>query len=133
MKKNTNLIGRWQTIKNNPKSDCQLIVCLKKILPSFSKFIFCNSGSEANIKALRIARAITNKSKVVAATGSWHGSVDSLLFQPDNKLKPKFLSDGLSNNDKKKIGKNIINHKKHNSKDNSIHHFRTLSRSTQTH
>ena len=35
---------------------------LKKILPNFSKFIFCNSGSEANIKALRICRALTGKS-----------------------------------------------------------------------
>ena len=32
---------------------------LKKILPNFSKFIFCNSGSESIIKSIRIARAIT--------------------------------------------------------------------------
>jgi glutamate-1-semialdehyde 2,1-aminomutase len=76
---------------------------LKKILPSFSKFIFCNSGSEANIKALRIARAITNKSKVVAATGSWHGSVDQFLFKSNKKFQTINLSDGISNDQKKNL------------------------------
>ena len=76
---------------------------LKKILPSFAKFIFCNSGSEANIKALRIARAITNKSKVVAATGSWHGSVDQFLFKSNKKFKTISLSDGISNDQKKNL------------------------------
>ena len=74
---------------------------LKKILPSFNKFIFCNSGSEANIKALRIARAITNKSKVVATTGSWHGSVDQFLFKSNKKLQKINLSDGISIDQKK--------------------------------
>ena len=55
-----------------------------KLMPNFSRIIFCNSGSEANIKALRICRAITNKSKVACVTGSWHGSVDQFLFKPSN-------------------------------------------------
>ena len=74
---------------------------LKKIL--ISKFIFCNSGSEANIKALRIARAITNKTKVVATTGSWHGSVDQFLFKPNKKLQNINLSDGISMDQKKNL------------------------------
>ena len=76
---------------------------LKKILPNFSKFIFCNSGSEANIKALRIARAITNKSKVVATTGSWHGSVDQFLFKSNKDNKVINLSDGITNDQKKNL------------------------------
>jgi glutamate-1-semialdehyde aminotransferase len=76
---------------------------LKKILPNFSKFIFCNSGSEANIKALRIARAITNKSKVVATTGSWHGSVDQFLFKSNKNNKAINLSDGIGNDQKKNL------------------------------
>lgn len=76
---------------------------LNKILPNFSKFIFCNSGSEANIKALRICRALTGKSKVVTATGSWHGSVDQFLFQPNKKLKNQKLSDGVTDEQKKNL------------------------------
>lgn len=68
---------------------------LKKIFPNFDKFIFCNSGSEAIIKTLRIVRAISKK-KIVGVEGSWHGSVDQFLYQ--KKGKDKFpLSAGLSN------------------------------------
>jgi len=76
---------------------------IKKILPNFSKFIFCNSGSEANIKALRICRALTGKSKVVTATGSWHGSVDQFLFKPNKKFKNEKLSDGVTSEQKKNL------------------------------
>ena len=34
-------------------------------------------------------------------TGSWHGSVDKLLFKKENKILP--ISDGLNENDKKNI------------------------------
>ena len=34
---------------------------LKKIFPKYSKFIFCNSGTEAVIKSLRIARSLSKK------------------------------------------------------------------------
>lgn len=68
---------------------------LKELLPIFSKFIYCNSGSEANIKALRICRALTNKSKVASVTGSWHGSVDQFLLKPSKNLSTVKLSDGL--------------------------------------
>ena len=64
---------------------------IKKIFPSFEKIIFCNSGTEAVTKALRISRTLNKKECIVSVVGSWHGSVDSLLFQPDSKLKPKFL------------------------------------------
>ena len=76
---------------------------IKKIFPSFEKIIFCNSGTEAIIKALRISRTLNKKECIVSVVGSWHGSVDSLLFQPDDKFRPKFLSDGLSINDRRKI------------------------------
>jgi len=76
---------------------------IKKIFPNFEKIIFCNSGTEAVTKALRISRTLNIKECIVSVVGSWHGSVDSLLFKPDSKLRPKFLSDGISNNDKKKI------------------------------
>ncbi len=76
---------------------------LKKIFPTFSKFIFCNSGAEANLKALRIARAITKKDVVANVTGSWHGSIDQFLFKSDRKGKPSAISSGLEKNLKKNI------------------------------
>jgi len=76
---------------------------IKKFFPSFEKIIFCNSGTEAVTKALRISRTLNKKEYIVSVVGSWHGSVDKLLFNPGNKLKPEFLSEGISNSDKKKI------------------------------
>ena len=34
---------------------------LKKILPNYSKFIFCSTGSEAVMKSIRISKAVTKK------------------------------------------------------------------------
>ena len=75
---------------------------LRKKLKNCSKIIFCNSGTEAIIKSLRIVKALSEK-KIVSVTGSWHGSVDKLLFTPGKNLKPNYLSSGLSISDKKNL------------------------------
>jgi glutamate-1-semialdehyde 2,1-aminomutase len=76
---------------------------IKKTILNSSKIIFCNSGTEAVIKSLRIVKALSKKKKIVSVAGSWHGSVDKLLFFPNEKLKPQILSAGLSKDDKKNI------------------------------
>ena len=76
---------------------------IKKNFPSFSRIIFCNSGAEAVLKSLRISKSLNKKKLTVNVTGSWHGSVDQLLFYPNKYLKPQKLSDGLSLDDKKKL------------------------------
>jgi len=42
---------------------------------------FVNSGTEANTIAIRLARAITGKSKIVKFDGGYHGSIDYLLVE----------------------------------------------------
>jgi glutamate-1-semialdehyde 2,1-aminomutase len=41
---------------------------------------FVNSGTEATMDALRLARAVTGRDKVVKMEGSYHGHTDPLLF-----------------------------------------------------
>ncbi|MCY1211343.1 Glutamate-1-semialdehyde 2,1-aminomutase [compost metagenome] len=41
----------------------------------------CNTGSEAVMAALRIARTVTGRSTVVAFTGSYHGTFDEVLVR----------------------------------------------------
>jgi glutamate-1-semialdehyde 2,1-aminomutase len=96
-------VGSNYSLINNFAEKYSLII--KKIFPEFSKFILCASGTEANMKAIRIARAITSKKKVVMISGSWHGSVDELLYTSDDEKsgEKKYLSNGLSNNDKDTI------------------------------
>ena len=78
---------------------------LKRFLPSYSKFLFCNSGAEAIVKTIRLVKAVTNKNLIISVTGSWHGSVDRTLFSSNlmpvtisskKDLKPYELSSGLS-------------------------------------
>ncbi len=78
-------------------------IILKKIFSSYSKFIMCSSGSEANTKAIRLARSLSSKEYIVMTSGSWHGSVDQLLFDKNyNKPNKTILSNGLTEDIKKK-------------------------------
>ena len=56
-------------------------VALKKVMPWNDHFVFCNSGSEATMRAIRIARAFTGKSKIGIFSGGWHGSHDMVLME----------------------------------------------------
>ena len=76
---------------------------LKGIFPEYEKFVFCNSGTEAVMKSLRIARAVTKKNIIISVTGSWHGSTSELLYTNNNKLGNEELSSGLDLNFKKNL------------------------------
>ncbi|MBS1600362.1 MAG: amino acid adenylation domain-containing protein [Bacteroidetes bacterium] len=47
----------------------------------------CNTGSEAVLGAMRIARTVTGRSTIVAFTGSYHGIVDEVIVRGTKKLK----------------------------------------------
>ena len=53
---------------------------LKELMPWNDHFVFCNSGSEATMRAIRIARAASGKQKIALFSGGWHGSHDMVLF-----------------------------------------------------
>jgi glutamate-1-semialdehyde 2,1-aminomutase len=50
-------------------------------LPSVEMIRFVNSGTEAVMSALRVARAYTNRDKIVKFAGCYHGHADSLLVK----------------------------------------------------
>lgn len=99
LKKNINLGSNFSFLNNYQKN------YKKELLKTFLEFKnleFSNSGSEANLRAIRIARAITKKKKIAMVNGSWHGSIDDLMYDLKlNKNKNKFkipLSSGISHN-----------------------------------
>ncbi|MBS7636199.1 glutamate-1-semialdehyde 2,1-aminomutase [Candidatus Bathyarchaeota archaeon] len=49
-----------------------------KMVPSAEMVRFTNSGTEANMYAIRLARAYTGKSKIIKFEGGWHGGYDAL-------------------------------------------------------
>jgi glutamate-1-semialdehyde 2,1-aminomutase len=53
------------------------------------QYIFCNSGTEANMRAIRLARAYTGKNVIGRFHGGWHGGLDGFLEEhPDNRGIP---------------------------------------------
>ena len=52
-----------------------------------NEYIFCNSGTEANMRAVRLARAHTGKDIIGRFHGGWHGGLDGFLLQGTLILK----------------------------------------------
>jgi glutamate-1-semialdehyde 2,1-aminomutase len=50
-------------------------------VPSIEKVRFVSSGTEAMMSAVRVARGVTGRSKIIKMTGHYHGHIDSLLVQ----------------------------------------------------
>src|SRR5437870_3250717 len=50
-------------------------------VPSVQKVRMCNSGTEATMSAIRLARGFTNRDKIIKFEGCYHGHVDSLLVK----------------------------------------------------
>ena len=87
---------------------------IKKCVPSIQKIRMVNSGTEATMSAIRLARGFTKRDKIIKFDGCYHGHVDSLLIKagsgvstfglPDspgipNELAKKTLSCEFNNED----------------------------------
>ncbi len=53
----------------------------------FDRAALCNTGSEAVLGAMRIARTVTGKSLIVAFSGSYHGIVDEVIVRKTSSQK----------------------------------------------
>lgn len=51
------------------------------MVPSVEKVRMCNSGTEATMSAIRLARGYTKRNKIIKFAGCYHGHVDSLLVK----------------------------------------------------
>ena len=54
---------------------------IKKCIPSIEKIRMVNSGTEATMSAIRLARGYTGKNKILKFEGCYHGHSDSLLIK----------------------------------------------------
>lgn len=52
-----------------------------------SQVFFCNSGAEANENAMRIARCVTGKAKIVVAEGGFHGRTAAAIAATGYKYR----------------------------------------------
>ena len=62
-------------------------------IPSIEKIRMVNSGTEATMSAIRLARGYTNKDKIIKFDGCYHGHVDSLLIKAGSGVSTFGLPD----------------------------------------
>ena len=64
-----------------------------KNVPSIEKIRMVNSGTEATMSAIRLARGYTNRNKIIKFDGCYHGHVDSLLIKAGSGVSTFGLPD----------------------------------------
>ncbi|MEL0645676.1 glutamate-1-semialdehyde 2,1-aminomutase [Olleya sp. Ti.3.14] len=61
--------------------ETQIAELAVSMVPNIDKIRFVNSGTEACMSAVRLARGYTNKDKIIKFAGCYHGHSDSFLIQ----------------------------------------------------
>ncbi len=61
------------------EAESELAVLIVEAIPSIEKVRLVNSGTEATMSAIRLARGYTGREVIVKFAGNYHGHVDSLL------------------------------------------------------
>jgi len=67
-------------------------------LTGMDRACFCNTGSEAVMAAIRVARTVTARDKIVLFAGAYHGTFDEVLVRAnpvDGKLYPAPIAPGI--------------------------------------
>jgi glutamate-1-semialdehyde 2,1-aminomutase len=67
------------------------LVC--ELVPSAEQVRFVNSGTEATMSVLRLARAFTGRDKIIKLQGNYHGHADFLLVQAGSGVATLGLPD----------------------------------------
>jgi glutamate-1-semialdehyde 2,1-aminomutase len=67
------------------------LVC--ELVPSAEQVRFVNSGTEATMSVLRLARAYTQRNKIIKLQGNYHGHADFLLVQAGSGVATLGLPD----------------------------------------
>lgn len=61
--------------------EVEMAELIVQFFPSIQKVRMCNSGTEATMSAIRLARGFTKRDKIIKFAGCYHGHSDSLLIK----------------------------------------------------
>jgi glutamate-1-semialdehyde 2,1-aminomutase len=73
--------------------ELDLAKLIQQFMPNIEMIRFVNSGTEATMSALRLARAFTGRNKIVKFEGCYHGHADLLLVQAGSGVATLGLPD----------------------------------------
>ena len=68
------------------EAEIRLAELVARLVPSVEKLRLVNSGTEASMSAIRLARGVTGRDFVVKMEGCYHGHVDGLLVKAGSGL-----------------------------------------------
>src|SRR4029079_4043082 len=71
--------------------DLAELIC--RLVPSVEKVRLVNSGTEATMSAIRLARGFTGRERIIKFDGCYHGHGDSLLVRAGSGVAPFGLPD----------------------------------------
>jgi amino acid adenylation domain-containing protein len=74
-------------------ADVSALVCE---LTKSDRAAFCNTGSEAVLGAMRVARTVTGREKIIVFNGSYHGISDEVIIRGSKKGKSFPASPGIT-------------------------------------
>ena len=86
-------VERGTTFGAPTELEITLAKMISSAMPSIEMLRFVNSGTEATMSALRLARAFTGKDKIVKFAGGYHGHADGLLVKGGSGLATLSLPD----------------------------------------
>jgi len=70
--------GTTYAIASEPEVEMAELMC--DAVPCAERVTFCNSGTEATMQAIKIARATTHRNKIASFEGGYHGVHDTALI-----------------------------------------------------
>ena len=73
--------------------EIELAKSIMRFMPNLEMIRFVNSGTEATMSALRLARAYTKRDKIIKFEGCYHGHADMLLVQAGSGVATLGLPD----------------------------------------
>lgn len=73
--------------------ETELATLITELIPSVELVRFVSSGTEATMSALRLARAVTGRARIVKFSGCYHGHADALLVQAGSGVATLGLPD----------------------------------------
>ena len=74
-------------------AEVELAARIREAFPSIERVRLVNSGTEATMAALRVARATTGREKILKFEGCYHGHADSLLVKAGSGVATLGLPD----------------------------------------
>ena len=85
--------GKGTSFGASSEKEIELAILVKKFVPSIDMVRMVNSGTEATMSAMRLARGFTGRDKIIKFEGCYHGHGDSFLSKAGSGVATLGLPD----------------------------------------